>query len=200
MAIIDLFTRTKRKIGSIKIDGVLEEAHQNSVKITQYPVEFGAEIADHAIIEPKVLTIKGIVTNTPNGFAGLSAAVNNAAGFFGSSGSQKTRAQLAYTELLELMEKRDLVEVQTGLTLYENLVITQFSANQDKDLANVLIFDMTLQEVILTESETVSLGAATVTTQKPTVQKGPVPTKTPTPTSNANQSLAKKLVNFVTGE
>lgn len=50
---------TSRRIGKITLDVTEQEAHKSILRLTKNPIESGANIADHAILEPKQLTIKG---------------------------------------------------------------------------------------------------------------------------------------------
>ncbi len=56
-------TISGRAIGSIIFDVVTEENHVSSLKVTQNPIEDGSVIADHAVLDPKQLTIIGTVVN-----------------------------------------------------------------------------------------------------------------------------------------
>lgn len=42
----------KRNIGGVIPDVVIQEVHDDTVTITQHPVEYGAAISDHAYREP----------------------------------------------------------------------------------------------------------------------------------------------------
>ena len=53
MAFENLFIRTRKSLGGIQLDAVLSESHNNVVRTTKNPVELGADITDHSIIEPK---------------------------------------------------------------------------------------------------------------------------------------------------
>jgi hypothetical protein len=46
--------------------------------------------------------------------------------------------------------------VQTGLRLYQNMVITNLSADQDKDTAAFLGFHASLREVLIVSTQTVT--------------------------------------------
>lgn len=50
---------TSRGIGTFKLDATEQENNKSILRITKNPVESGANVADHAILEPKQLTIKG---------------------------------------------------------------------------------------------------------------------------------------------
>jgi len=146
MGIIDsLFVKTKREIGGFKMDAVLREAHSNTIRTTKNPVEFGADITDHSIIEPVQLEIEGVVSDTPMGLAALGELVN--------FGSKKTRSQQAYEKFIEMMNTRELVEVFTKLVAYKNMLITNVNVSQDKDTSKIVLFNISLREVRVVMSE-----------------------------------------------
>lgn len=54
---------SNRKIGKITFDVVTSEDHQSDLSITENPIESGAAIADHAVIQPKQITINGVMVD-----------------------------------------------------------------------------------------------------------------------------------------
>lgn len=48
-----------RKIGTFTLDATEQENNKSTLRVTKNPVESGANVADHAILEPKAITIKG---------------------------------------------------------------------------------------------------------------------------------------------
>jgi hypothetical protein len=52
-----------RRIGTVTLDATLAEQHQSVLRISENPIESGALIADHAALEPKQITITGIVAD-----------------------------------------------------------------------------------------------------------------------------------------
>lgn len=52
-----------RAIGNIKLDVTTSEVHGSSLSITANPIEDGSVIADHAVLEPKEVTITGVVVD-----------------------------------------------------------------------------------------------------------------------------------------
>lgn len=48
-----------RKIGTFKLDVIEQENNKSILRTTKNPIESGASVADHAVLEPKQLTIKG---------------------------------------------------------------------------------------------------------------------------------------------
>ncbi len=83
MAFLDLFNRNvatrlaitrqvtdpttgKQVSSAISIfDAVVEETHSSSLDVTEFPIEDGSIINDHAIVQPVELTIRGITSNHP---------------------------------------------------------------------------------------------------------------------------------------
>lgn len=158
MAFENLFIRTKKSIGGIELDAVLSETHNNKVRITKHPVELGADITDHAIIEPKIINITAQVSDTPLGAAAFGQIIDLVTGLFGTSTDNNiTRSNAAYNAIIQLMEQREPIDVQTKLKLYENMLITNVSTTQDKATSRVVLITIALEEVIIVESETVQL-------------------------------------------
>ncbi|HEY4292051.1 phage baseplate protein [Luteibacter sp.] len=56
-------TLSSRRIGTITLDAVTEETHQSDLAVTENPVESGALVADHAVIDPQQVTVAGIIVD-----------------------------------------------------------------------------------------------------------------------------------------
>jgi len=163
MAFEQLFIRTKKSIGGIELDAVLSETHNNNIRITKNPIELGADITDHAIIEPKKINIVAQVSDTPLGAAAFGTIVDSVTGLFGSSTSgDLTRSNAAYQAMVQLMELREPIDVQTNLILYTNMMITSLSTRQDKNSARAVMMVLNLEEVIITESKIIKLESSTL--------------------------------------
>lgn len=158
MAFENLFIRTKKSIGGIQLDAVISESHSNVVRITKNPVEVGVDTNDHAVIEPKKITIIAEVSDTPLGFAALTQIVDLLTGLFGSSTSGNiTRSITAYNALVQIQEARQTIEVQTKLKEYKDMLITNISTFQDKDSSRIVSMSIQLEELIVTPSEVVQI-------------------------------------------
>lgn len=53
-------------IGGVAFDGIMRTDHSSHIRATQYPVQTGVTMTDHAIIEPAELTIDIMMTDTAN--------------------------------------------------------------------------------------------------------------------------------------
>ena len=56
-----LVTIENRKIGSFKLDAVTSENHKSALKITDNPIESGATVTDHAVLQPQSVTVSGVI-------------------------------------------------------------------------------------------------------------------------------------------
>lgn len=204
MAFENLFIRTKKSIGGIELDAVISETHSNQVRLTKNPVELGADITDHAIIEPKKINIVAQVSDTPLGTAAFGQIVDLVTGLFGTSTTNNiTRSNAAYNAMVQLMEEREPIEVQTKLKLYQDMVITSLSVTQDKNTSRIVLMNISLEEVLITESQIVKLdpeqlqeGSAReqATSAEKKGRQEPV-----TPSETTNKSVLKSITSWVGG-
>lgn len=134
-----------RSIGGLSFDAVFEEQHLSELEVTDNPVETGVVISDHAFMKPLKLVITAGVSDTL-----LRERANDP--FAGS----ENRAREAFRLLSELQAAAEPFSVQTGFKLYENMVCTSIRTLQDKETANVFLFEAQLREVIIVFTQTVT--------------------------------------------
>ena len=118
------------------IDSFISERHQESVTITEYPVETGFEVADHSIVRPRILDIVGFSSDAVVGWVNDSDPEHIA-----------PRGREAWEEMRRIMYKRELVTLITRLDVYRNMIITDLETNLDASVGDSLPFRMTLKEV-----------------------------------------------------
>lgn len=201
MAFENLFIRTKKSIAGIELDAFIVENHTSDVSVTSNPVEFGVKISDHAVVEPKVISIVAQVSDTPLGAAAFGQIVDNVTGLFGSSTSDNTtRSSAAYNAIIQLQEELEPIEVQTKLKLYKNMIITSVNTSQDKDTSRVVLMNITATEVIITNSETIKLsedslsGSAKKQASSPSIKGKVEPIN---PSQSTNRSVLKSISSWV---
>lgn len=141
-----------RFMGDFTAEVTISEAHVDELTIANHPVERGASITDHAFKEPAQLTIK----------AGWSAAYAATAdtGGDGTEGDDSGTGQGLndlYTQLLLAQSGVELIEVQTGKRLYENMLIKSLQVTTDPATENVLMLTAQLREVILVDTLAVTM-------------------------------------------
>ena len=131
-------TIIERKIGDIVMDVTVEERHEDTLTITDHPVEKGAEISDHAFKNPMSVVIT--------------------AGKGASDGD--TVPKETYEALLDLQESREPFSIVTGKRDYENMLVQSISVTTDSDTENVLMVILECREVIIVETETTQVPPA----------------------------------------
>lgn len=136
----------KRNIGGLMADVTVEEVGNDEMAITQHPVERTADITDHAYPLPVQLQVR--IGYSPSG-AGADQG--------GDDQGDPVPLQTIYDQYLALQKGRELLEVQTGKRLYENMLIRTISLTTDKDTENALFLTLNLQEVILVDTQTVTV-------------------------------------------
>ncbi len=202
MAFEQLFVRTKKSLGGIQLDAVLSETHNNAIRLTKNPVELGADITDHAIVEPKRINIVAQVSDTPLGTAALGEIVDLVTGLFGTATSDNiTRSNAAYNAMVQIMELREPIEVQTKLKLYSDMMITSLATTQDKTSSRIVLMNINLEEVLITESQIIKLDPEQLEDGS-TKEQGSSPEKKGrqepiAPSEATNKSVLKSVLDWV---
>lgn len=134
-----------RSMGGLVFDAVFEETHQSDLEVTDNPVETGVVVSDHAYMNPLSVTLS----------AGVSDVVLNQINTTDVFASDASRSKKAFELLTELQKKAEPFDLQTGLKLYKNMICKSIRTSQDKDTANVLVFEATLREVLIVYTQAV---------------------------------------------
>ena len=191
-------------------------------EVTTSPVEDGPDVNDHIRSKPVVVSIEGVISETPLTLASSLQGLATAAGGFASQlgGFGSTIGSLAggfigarllqsddnpaavaqkYLEDLALDGTRFTI---TGKTRkFENMVVLSLSTTEDPSTAGHLKFSMTCQQVNVVKTETVVLKKL----NKAVAHKAASPTKMgkQTPTASAEKtkksSVAYKILRSITG-
>lgn len=150
MSIAQLFFRKGNFISTIELDIIISESASATARVTENPVEHGANINDHIIIEPLTFTTVGVVSNISSSTLGQFTRVP-------AIFSQITaKSREAWEALLELQVDRVPFTLVQGLKEYKNIVIIGLSESQDKDTANGLFFTATMKEIIFVGAKTIT--------------------------------------------
>ncbi|EPE4190841.1 phage baseplate protein [Yersinia enterocolitica] len=183
-----LFRQQTRKIGLLVPSVIISEKHQDALEITEHPVEVGAAVNDHAYKRAAEVTMEV-------GFAGGGSLLD----FVDTSTiglSLGKSPEEVYQELRDLQESREPFDVITGKRKYSNMLIRGIEVTTDKTSENVLMCVLTLREVIMSQTESVTVA------DKENMQEGVstsamqnTGTKAPAP---ANKSLLKSGLDWIT--
>ncbi|ARF49166.1 phage baseplate protein [Pantoea stewartii] len=146
-----LFSQQSRKIDLLVPDVIISEKHQDTLEITEHPVEIGAEIADHAYKRPAELTMEV-------GFSGGGSLLD----FWDTSNvglSMGLSPEETYQKILDLQSSRQPFDVITGKRQYSNMLIRAIEVTTDKASENVLMAVLTLRELNMNQTETVTVSS-----------------------------------------
>ena len=130
------------------VDIYTDEFHRQTVTKTKYPVETGASLTDNAVIDPKVLTLKGYVSDLNPLLGGLITIPGPG------------RGREAWSRIVALKDAREPVTVVTLLEVYENMLITSIDAPKSAATGQGLEFTITLEEILFAETQITVLPSA----------------------------------------
>jgi len=159
MSLLTLFSKSPQSFigpdpasggSGLLLDAVLTEQIDHESKVTSFPVEIGADITDHVIIEPSTYRITGIVTDTPIHWS--ATKYNNS--------DAKTRSVSAYEILRELWKSRELFSIKTGFLIIKDVVLLSFSTLKDPARASVFQFDAVIQQINIVSSKEATITEA----------------------------------------
>ncbi|KLF68643.1 phage baseplate protein [Klebsiella aerogenes] len=140
-----LFQQQSRRIGLIVPSVVVSEKHNDTLEITEHPVETGAPVSDHAYKRPSEVVMEV-------GFAGGGSLLD----FIDTSSLGLTLGlspKETYQQILDLQSSRIPFDVVTGKRLYSNMLIRAIEVTTDRTSENVLMAVLTLREVIITQTQ-----------------------------------------------
>lgn len=154
-----ILVRPKRGIGSFVMDVVIEEIHHDELEITDHPVEQGSVISDHAYKRPAEVVIRGGWSNSPKvGFAsGIGGTLKGVQSLV--TGNLVNQVRDIYAKLLKLQAERTLIDVYTGKRVYNNMLIRSLVAVTDKQNENSLFLTATLRQLIVVQTQVVTISA-----------------------------------------
>lgn len=140
-ALTPILVVPKRGFGAFVADAVLEERHEDTLVITEHPVEQGAVITDHAYKMP----------------ATLDATYVWSAGSHQNSTQDVTFLQTLYQQLLQLQANRTILQVFTSKRVYNNMLAEVFGVDTDKTTENALRVRVAFREIITVTTQLVQI-------------------------------------------
>lgn len=114
----------------ITFDTMVSEEHRYSSRVTYYPIERGTIISDHIFNQPEIVVLSGLITDTP---LNIFALFN--------------RSVAAFNTLVQIYERRQIVDVVTGIKVYRNMAITSLDVPRTVKTGQTLTFNIELQKI-----------------------------------------------------
>jgi hypothetical protein len=141
-----------RQIGTIIPDIVIEEIQHDQLQISEFPVESGAPIADHAYKRPPEIIMR--------------------CGFSNSTAQSEGYVQQVYLLFLELQAQLQPFNVTTGKRQYQNMLISSLLVTTDQESEYTLRVVVGLKMVIITSTSGGGLSSDPATQADPSQTSG----------------------------
>src|SRR6185436_6631880 len=155
----------------IQAEVVLNESYTTSASVTNYPVEQGAQLGEHASRESFRISMSGVISDASMSYADtFDSLLGSPIGAIGArfvGSNTRTKSQKAFDKLQEWMAKATPVIVKShyakdgfkSLGLDENapFVIESLTVPRDKSTGQSIRFELSLRQVII-----VTIGSAEV--------------------------------------
>lgn len=138
--------RPQRSLGGLVFDVVTREVHEDSLVITEHPVEAGAPVSDHAYLKPATVSISGGVSDAGSSLDSSSVA---------SSGDK--RSITLYEQLRKLQSAREPIDIVTGKRSYTNMLIETISTTTDATTGDALMVTADCREVNIVQTRTTTI-------------------------------------------
>jgi hypothetical protein len=156
----------KTNVGGYFFDAVFKTQHTSKLRITSHPVQGGANISDHAYMEPLSVTMD----------IGMSDA--NPSPILGQFVSAGNKSQSAFDELRKMQESRTPLDVYTRFKAYTNMLIEEISVPDDVKTSTGMRATLMLRQIIMVDVPVVKVSSRPQTTGS-TTGGNPVPIKPP---------------------
>ena len=130
----------------LTIDATVSQAHGADVDVTTHPIEAGAAVTDHVLKRPETLRLDCVVADYPRPTNGVQA---------GAQG----RSRAIYERLLASMSAGELIEVETRLRTYRNVIVQSLQSPVDSAVAGGARFSLTFSEIRIVGTKRVAASA-----------------------------------------
>lgn len=121
----------------VAIDVRVSENHTFKSRTTDYPIEDGSVLADHVIVDPFVIGMTGIISNTPLPRLGSEMS---------TTGIGERRSDVAYEALVKANRNKSTVIYESTLATYSG-ALTDLSVQKDSNSGESLPFSATFKEI-----------------------------------------------------
>lgn len=149
----------EQTITHIIFDASISENYQSQARITRHPIEKGnglSDITDHVEIIPRVITLEGLISDSPLPLQTLSLSAFTgglSSSALGALLGSATLSQLGYDKLEELKNDRVPLSLVTGLTEISPILISSINTRRNAQVGKALSFTMTVEEVFIVDSD-----------------------------------------------
>ncbi len=158
-------------------DAILRLEHNQSVRITEHPVQSGANISDHAFMLPARLTLEIAMSDAMDVYTPGQFNQGNGTEFGGI-----TKSVSAYNALVKMQADRLPLKVISRLGTYDNMLIEQINTPDDFKTLYGLRCIVNLRQIMTSQVNVVKVSSRPQASQQtnkgsmqpiqPTIQQG----------------------------
>jgi len=138
------------RINGYPIDVAITEGHQFDSEVTKYPVEQGSDVSDNIRNLPVVITLEGVVSDTPIGAIALDQTRRPEAGSAAPSVD-------AYQRIIAIRDEKEPIEIETSLGKFDSMVLTSLGITRDRDTGKALRFTAQFEQVIIKKNARITV-------------------------------------------
>jgi hypothetical protein len=141
-------------IGGITVQTTIDEDYEDSLEITEHPVEVGAAVTDHSFKRPMNVLLRCGWSN-----ASISSTLGAVASsqFTGGAMLASDFVSGIYSQLLALQETRQPFILSTGLRTYVSMLLENIRVRRDQETANILAVEAEFHQLILASTQSATL-------------------------------------------
>jgi hypothetical protein len=162
-------------IDGIEFDALIELTEDYEAEVPSYPTEKGFNVSDNVTLKPITLTMTVFLTDTPVTWAKR----------FGVNAG---RMESVVKKLEQLYFDKKVVTVTMTDAVYENMVMTNLSIVKSSDTGYAREIPITMQEIIVVESKTVTIPSSYGKSGTTSASTGTASTTTSSSTSKSSSS------------
>lgn len=126
------------KIDGYEIDAAISQDHSFDNEITEHPVEKGANVADHVRSTPIMISLEGLVSDTPIGAIAATRGI-------GVPSSE------AFARLQAIRDRREPVTIETSLGIFANMALQSLAT--PVTTTDALRFLAVFKQIVIVESK-----------------------------------------------
>ena len=141
-------------IDDFEIDATISETHQFDSDVTDHPVESGADVTDNVRVKPIIVTINGIVRDSP---LGEMASVRQNLG----PGVGNLPSDDFIAKVLGIRDAREPVSISTTLQTYDDMVLQSLTVPRDSKTGRAAVFTAVFKQVIFVKTDRSLVRVAT---------------------------------------
>lgn len=151
---LDILLPAVKVIGPVTIQTGVEQVHIDRLTKTRQPVESGADITDHAYMEPARVEMRCGWSNSS-----VSAIARIGSTYF-DSGSLPALDYISdiYGQLLALQQRRTPFTIFTGLRTYDSMLLETLTLRRDPQFNQAIMVEIACEEIIIVSTQNTTLA------------------------------------------